>query len=95
MPRSLAKARNRNPMKGSIVTYSMDELGVDSVTPVSNAHLQWAALSSAIIYAAGVLLKTQTRTYMWLPDVSLTQGLPEEVRQLVANHVKDCSRGKS
>jgi len=94
MPRSLAKSRNRNPMKGSLVTYSMGELGVDSVTPVSNAHLQWAAFSSVIIYADGVLLKMQMRAYMWLPDVSLTEGSPQETRQLVANHVKDCSPGK-
>jgi hypothetical protein len=94
MPRSLAKARKRNPMKGSVVTYSMRELGVDSVTPVSNAHLQWAAFSLAIIYADGVLLKIQSRTYLWLPDVSLTEGSPEEARQFVRNHVKDCSPGK-
>jgi hypothetical protein len=95
IPRSLAKARNRNPMKGSIVTVSMDETGVDSVTPVSNAHLQWAGVPSAIIYAEGVLLRMQTRTYLWLPDVSLIQGSPGDVRGLLANQVKDRSSGKS
>jgi hypothetical protein len=73
----------------------MDETGVDSVTPVSNAHLQWAGVPSAIIYAEGVLLRMQTRTYLWLPDVSLIQGSPGDVRGLLANQVKDRSSGKS
>ena len=94
IPRSLAKARKRNPMKGSRVTVSMDETGVDSVTPVSNAHLQWAGVSAAIIYAGGVLLRMQTRTYLWLPDVALIQGSPGDVRGLLADHVKDRSSGK-
>jgi hypothetical protein len=81
-------------MKGSRVTVSMDETGVDTVTPVSNAHLRWAGVSAAIIYAGGVLLRMQTRTYLWLPDVALIQGSPGDVRGLLADHVKDRSSGR-
>jgi hypothetical protein len=72
--RSLARTRQRNPVKGSVLNYSMDEEGFDLVTPVSNAHLQWTAFSRAINYPQGVLVKMRTNAYIWLPDKSLAEG---------------------
>jgi hypothetical protein len=77
-------------MKGSVVTYVMDEQGMDNVSLVSSAHLQWSAFSRAITYPQGVLLKMQSRAYMSLPDKSLIEGSSADVRQLLAEHIKDC-----
>ena len=89
IPRNLAKARARNPLNGTTPAISMDESGVDLVTPVSNAHLEWPAFSRAIVCPEGVLLKLKTRSYVWLPDNSLTHGSPQDVRQLLAENVKE------
>ena len=88
-PRTLAKARDRNPLRGTVVTQSADDNGIDSVSSLGNSHVHWTAFSRAVIYTQGVLLKLPTRNYIWLPDASLTEGSPEEVRQLVTAHVKD------
>jgi hypothetical protein len=87
--RNLAKTRRRHFMKSSVVTYRLDEQGMDQISPVSNSHLQWPAFSRVILYPQGVLLKMQSNAYMWLPDKSLTEGSPEDVRRLLADHVKD------
>jgi hypothetical protein len=89
--RALAKARNRNPIKGSTVTFSVDEQGVNTVGPNSNSHIQWPGLPSAIFYSQGVLLKLQSRFYMWLPDKSLVEGSPADARALVRQNVKGCT----
>ena len=88
--RNLARARQRNPLKGSQISFSMNEQGLDTVGPNSNAHVEWPGFSRVIIYANGVLLKMQSRALIWLPDQSLTAGTPADVRQLLANHIKDC-----
>ena len=89
--RALAKARNRSPIKGSTVTFSVDEQGVTTVGPNSNSHMQWSGLPSAIFYPQGVLLKLQSRFYMWLPDKSLVEGSPADARALVRQSVKGCT----
>jgi hypothetical protein len=89
IPRNLAKARARNPLNGTTPAISMGESGVDLVTPVSNAHLECPAFSRAIVRPEGVLLKLKTRSYVWLPDNSLTHGSPQDVRQLLAENVKE------
>jgi hypothetical protein len=88
-PRSLAKARNRNPLRGTVVAQSTGENGIDSVSSLGSSHLHWAAFSRALVYPKGILRKLKTRNYVWLPDESLTEGSPEDVRQLVTEHVKD------
>jgi hypothetical protein len=87
-PRNLARARDRNPLKGSMVTMSLDEQGATLVTNVSTASLKWAAFSRAILYGDGVLLKLQTRAYVWLPDSSLVEGSPKQVRELIAEFIR-------
>ncbi|HEX4240006.1 MAG TPA: hypothetical protein VHZ53_01245 [Steroidobacteraceae bacterium] len=86
--RALAKARNRNPIKGSTVTFSIDEQGVNTIGPNSNSLMQWSGLPSAIFYPQGVLLKVHARGVMWLPDESLVEGIPADARALVRQNVK-------
>jgi hypothetical protein len=51
--KALAKARSRNSIKGSTVTFSVDGQGVNTVGPNSNSHTQWSGLPSAIFYPQG------------------------------------------
>jgi hypothetical protein len=41
------------------------------------------------IYPNGVLIKFSRFSMLWLPDQSLTEGTPAEVRQLLADNVKE------
>jgi hypothetical protein len=89
--RSLARGRGRNAMKGSTTTFSMDEQGLSVVGPNSAAEIRWPAVVRAITYPQGVVLRMQSGGFMWLPDQSLTEGSPEDLRQLLSKQVKDCS----
>ena len=92
--RRAAKSRQRNRLRDSILTFALDDEGIDTTNKFSNAHLQWPAVINAVIYPQGVLLQVTPRGFAWLPDNSLTGGSPPEVRQLVADHVKDSRPAK-
>jgi hypothetical protein len=87
--RGLAKARDRVRFKGSTTTVTMGENGVDVVGEAGNTHLKWSGLLPPVVYPNGVLLKLSRISYLWLADQALTEGSPEQVRQLLAEHVKD------
>jgi hypothetical protein len=77
-----------------VVTQATDENGIDSVSSMGTSHVHWSAFPRALVYKQGVLLKLQTRNYIWLPDESPTEGSPEDVRQLVSKHVKEVEIGR-
>jgi hypothetical protein len=93
--RNLAKARREFRAKGTTTTVSMDENGIDTLGAFGNSHLKWVAVLKPTIYSNGVLIKLSRLSMLWLPDQSLIEGTPAEVRQLLADSVKDATPGRS
>jgi len=93
-PRALARARKRNSLRGSIVTCSLNESGLDTATPVSTSHLDWAAFAGVVTYPAGILFRLKSRGYLWLPDAALAEGMPSDVRELASAHIKEPTAAK-
>ena len=87
--RSLAKARQKMRFRGSTVTVSMDENGVDVVGEAGNSHAKWSGILSREIYPNGVTVKLSRLAAIWLPDQALTEGSAADVRKLVAENIKD------
>ena len=84
---SLRKARERSQSNGEIVEFTLDEHGFDVIAPNRNAHVEWPGILRAILYRDGVLLEQSPRSYSWLPDKSLTEGSPAELRQLLTDRL--------
>jgi hypothetical protein len=87
--RNLAKARKKFRAKDTTTTVSMDASGIDMLGALGNSHTQWIAVQKSAIYPNGVLIKFSRFSMLWLPDQSLTEGTPAEVRQLLAENVKE------
>jgi len=87
--RNLAKARRKFRAKGTTSTVSMDENGIDLLGALGNSHLKWLAVLQPAIYANGVLIKLSRVSMLWLPDRSLIEGAPVDVRKLLAENVKE------
>jgi len=81
---SLAKARQRVRFKGTVITVSMSDDGVDVAGASGNSHVVWPAILGTVIYPDGVLLKISRIVMIWLPDRGLIEGSAIEVRQLLA-----------
>jgi hypothetical protein len=88
--RSLAKARGRTRFKGSTTTVSMDESGIDIAGALGNSHLKWEALYPPVVKQDGVLLKLTQAGGLWLPDRTLVEGTPNEVRHLISLKARSC-----
>jgi hypothetical protein len=88
---SLAKARKRTRFKGSTSTFSMSDAGVDVLGANGNSHVKWLVMLKRAIYPNGVLIKLSRVSMVWLPDQMLIEGSPADVRQLLAEHVKDAA----
>jgi hypothetical protein len=86
--RNLAKGRRKFRAKGTTSTVSMDENGIDLLGAFGNSHLKWIAVLQPVIYANGVLIKLSRVSMLWLPDQSLIEGTPVDVRRLLAENVK-------
>jgi hypothetical protein len=89
--RNLRKARRKSPAKDTTTTVSMDVNGIDTIGALGNSHMKWLAVQKPVIYPNGVLIKFSRFSMLWLPDQSLTEGAPAEVRQLLAENVKEHS----
>jgi hypothetical protein len=87
--RNLAKARRQFRAKGTTTTVSMDSNGIDTLGDFGNSHLKWVAVLKPAIYSNGVLLKLSRVSVLWLPDQSLIEGTPVDVRKLLAENVKE------
>jgi len=87
--RNLAKGRRKFRAKGTTSTVSMDENGIDMLGALGNSQLKWLAVLQSVIYANGVLIKLSRVSMLWLPDQSLIEGTPVDVRKLLAENVKD------
>ena len=87
--RSLAKARARTRFRGSTITVSMDENGLDTVGPVGNSHVQWVGILGKATKPNGVLIRFSRLAWIWLPDAELIEGTAEDVRKLLAENVKE------
>ena len=87
--RKLAKARKSSLAKGTTTTVSMDANGIDAVGAFGNSHTNWIAVQKSVIYPNGVLIKYSRFSMLWLPDQSLTEGTSADVRQLLAENVKE------
>ena len=66
----------------------MSEDGIDTIHPLGNSHLNWKSAHSTTVNADGVLLMLSSHAGLWLPDVALAAGTPDQVRQLVAATVR-------
>jgi hypothetical protein len=93
--RSLVKARKNSRTKGTTSTVSMDENGIDLRGAFGNSHLKWVALLKPAIYPNGVLIKLSRFSMLWLPDESLSEGTPADVRQLLGQHVNETTPGNA
>jgi hypothetical protein len=91
--RNLAKARRQFRAKGTTTTVSMDAAGIDMQGAPGNSHLKWAAMLKPAIYSNGVLIKLSRLSIVWLPDQNLSEGAPEDVRQLLAENVNVAPSG--
>jgi hypothetical protein len=87
--RNLAKARRKFRANDTTTTVSMDANGIDMLGAFGNSHTQWIAALKPVIYPNGVLVKFSRFSMLWLPDQSLVEGTPAEVRQLLADNVKE------
>jgi hypothetical protein len=87
--RNLRKARGRFRAKDTTTTVSMDENGIDLSGANGNSQLKWSALLKPTIYSNGALIKFTRFSMLWLPDQSLIEGTPAQVRQLLAENVKE------
>jgi membrane protein implicated in regulation of membrane protease activity len=87
--RNLTKARRQFRTKGTTTAVSMDANGIDTNGAFGNSHLKWVAVLKPAIYSNGVLVKISRLLMLWLPDQCLVEGTPAEVRQLLANNVKN------
>jgi hypothetical protein len=85
--RNLAKARDNVRAKGSTTVVSMSEQGVDIDGALGNSHLKWPAMLQPTIYPQGVLMRLSRLSAMWLPDETLIEGSPADVRQLLARNI--------
>ena len=88
---SLARARKRTRFKGSTSTFCMSDAGVDVLGANGHSHLKWPVMLKPAIYSNGVLVKLSRISMVWLPDQSLIEGSPADVRQLLADNVKDAA----
>ncbi len=87
--RSNARIRRMGRAKGTTTTVSMDESGIDIVGAFSSSRLKWEGLRyQPAVRSDGVLLKIAKTRGVWLPDRTLTEGTPSEVRQLVSSGFK-------
>jgi hypothetical protein len=87
--RSLTKARRQFRAKGTTNTVSMDANGIDTLGAFGNSHLKWVGVLKPAIYSNGVLIKLSRMSVLWLPDQSLIEGTPVDVRKLLAENVKE------
>jgi hypothetical protein len=88
------RVRDRITADDTVATYALDDIGLEFASKRSTVNLQWPDVIAAILYPQGVLLKLTETGFMWLPDQSLTEGSPADVRHLVEQHVKDCAPAK-
>jgi hypothetical protein len=86
--RSLAKARKKVRFKGSTMTISMDDVGVEVVGESGNSHAKWSGILSREVYPNGVIVRFSPRATVWLPDEALTAGSADEVRRLLAENIR-------
>jgi hypothetical protein len=91
--RNLAKARRKFRAKGTTTTVSMDAAGIDMQGALGNSNLKWIAMLKPAIYSNGVLIKFSRLSMVWLPDQSLSEGSPADVRQLLAENVNAAHSG--
>ena len=82
-------ARGRFRAKDTTITVSMDANGIDLSGANGNSQLKWSAALKPAIYPDGVLIKFSRFSMIWLPDHSLIEGTPGEVRELLAENVKE------
>ena len=67
---------------GASVTLS--ENGISTIMESSQTHAQWSAYDHALRYKDGLMLMHMKKLpILWLPDSSLIDASPEEVRSLV------------
>ena len=96
--RQLAKARARVRNKNTTTTITFTDLGIGIEGTTGSSQLKWSAMFAPTIYSNGVLVKFSRVAQMWLPDATLVEGSPADVRQLLSDHVvetaansqKDC-----
>jgi hypothetical protein len=88
---NLAKARKKVSTKGTAATVTMNGQGIDMEGANGSSHLKWSAMLQPAIYPDGVLIKFSRFAMVWLPDQALIGGSPADVRQLLAENVKDSS----
>jgi hypothetical protein len=93
--RNLTKVRRQFRTKGTTITVSMDANGIDTLGAFGNSHLKWVAVLKPAIYSNGVLVKLSRLSMLWLPDHCLCEGTPAQVRQLLADNVKDSNPRES
>jgi hypothetical protein len=86
--RGLAKARKKVRTKGSTNTVTMDDQGIVTSSVFGTSRLEWTIMLPPAIYPDGVLIKLSRASMVWLPDQTLVEGSPADVRQLLAENVK-------
>lgn len=85
---TLARRRRRFRSKGTTTTVTMDDDGIRSVGALGESNLKWKAVLKAAILPHGVLFQLTRMSWVWLPDRTLVEGTPGDVRQLLDLHVK-------
>jgi hypothetical protein len=84
--RALAKARNRNPIKGSTVTFSIDEQGVNTIVQTATRSCNGPACRQRSSIRK-VCFSRCTQEGSCGPDESLVEGIPADARALVRQNV--------
>jgi hypothetical protein len=70
----------------------MDNNGFNLVGENGHSHSNWTHMPIPVIRADGVFRKFSRLSGIWLPDNMLLEGTADDVRQLLAENIKESSR---
>ena len=71
-----------------ILSVHLEEDGLTVISSGNESEFRWPACIRAVEHADGLLLMFKARAF-WLPDDALTNGTPQEARDLVSKSVSN------
>ncbi len=83
----LKRRLRKSPFYGDEINIIVSEEGMSFETPRSKTSLKWSAFTYARRGAHGFLAFTDPKAAHWLPDSSLTSGVPAEVELLLRKNI--------
>jgi hypothetical protein len=79
----------RAPQNNAELKVEVSEQHLASSDQNSSATANWPAYNRAVEFSSGVLLYTAPWHYLWLPDIAIVAGLPEDARSIYRANIRD------